>query len=449
MLGRLEVVGGPDAGRSFDLMVGQTLVIGRGRTTATRLTDPRVSRIHCVLEVAGDRFRLTDSGSVSGTLVNGRPVTLQDLAQGDTIRIGETTLRLSPIDIHDRVTIGVDGRGRPPAPKPIAHVDEDVPNGRPAVRQPAPPVHQPAPPVHDPSPPAPRPAIAAAPNLSGHTVSHYAIVSPIAIGRSGVVYKARDVRDGKTVAFKVLGPEFSARGDKFRRFARAIETVIGLRHENLVAVYAGAGKTNDVCWIAMEYVEGESLTKLIQRLVAVDMLEWRHALTVAVQIARALDAAHRHQIIHRNITPSNILIRKSDGVAKLNDLILAKATEGAVNAKLTAPGELLSDLLYTPPERTLQNAASDARSDIYSLGATIYALLTGRPPFEGKAVSDTVAKIRNIDPIKPRKYQLMMPDPFQAIVLSMLAKRPDERPQSAADLIRVLEKIASHEGINP
>jgi serine/threonine-protein kinase len=283
-------------------------------------------------------------------------------------------------------------------------------------------------------------------NLSGHTVSHYAIAAPIARGRSGVIYKARDLRDGKTVAFKVLGPEYSARKDKFRRFARAIETVISLRHENLVAVYAGAGKTNDACWIAMEYVDGESLTKLIARLVVVDMLDWRFALTVAVQIARALEAAHRHQIIHRNITPSNILIRKVDSVAKLNDLILAKATEEVMQENVTAPGELLSDLLYTPPERTRQNAPLDPRSDIYSLGATVYTLIAGRPPFEGKTLADTVAKIRTIEPIKPKKFQLSIPDAFQGILLAMMAKSPEDRPQTATELVRVLEKIALHEG---
>jgi pSer/pThr/pTyr-binding forkhead associated (FHA) protein len=444
MLGRLEVVAGPDTGRCFELVVGQTLVIGRGRTTATRLTDPRVSRIHCVLEVASDRFRLTDSGSVSGTLVNGRPVTLQDLVQGDTIRIGETTLRLSPVDVHDRTTVGADQRVRTPSP-PWQDV-LDTPSG-PLAPDPVAAAPSPRIPPRVQAAPVPRPAIAPVPNLSGHTVSHYAIVGPIAVGRSGVVYRARDLRDGRDVAFKVLGPEYSARKDKFRRFARAIETVIALRHTNIVAVYAGAGKTNDVCWIAMEYVEGESLAKVIQRAGPANMVDWRFTLGVGVHIARALDAAHRHHIIHRNITPSNILIRKSDTVAKLNDLILAKATEDDSNAKVTAPGELLSDLNYTPPERTRQNAALDARSDIYSLGATLYTLLTARPPFVGNSLSETVAKIRTIEPIKPKKYQLAIPDLFQEVILSTLAKSADDRPQSAAELVDTMERIASYEGL--
>jgi serine/threonine protein kinase len=436
MLGRLEVVEGSDAGRSFDLVPGQTLVIGRGRSTATRLTDPRVSRVHCVLEVADGRLRLTDSGSVSGTIVNGRPVSVHDLRPGDMIRIGETALRLAIVDVHDRATVGV---------------ALGVPN-RPPVVDPSPPTPRvilpPAPPNVNLPPPEPRPVLAGgAPNLSGHTVSHYAIGSPLARGRSGTVYKARDLRDGKSVAFKVLDPEYTATRDKFRRFARAVETVVGLRHENLVSVYAGAGRANNVCWIAMEYVDGDSLTKVIQRAGIASMLDWRYALTIAVQVARALDAAHQHKVIHRNITPSNILIRKADNIAKLNDLILAKAIEGAINDKLSASGELLSDLDFTPPERTWRDATVDARSDIYSLGATVYALVTTHPPFEGTSLADTVAKIRTAEPVKPRKYQLAIPDPFQEIVVMMLAKRPEDRPRSAAELVRALERIAQYQGM--
>ena len=406
MVGRLKVTYGPDAGHCFDLADGQILVIGRGRDTATRLTDPRVSRNHCVLEVRRGQFRLTDRGSASGTLVNGVAVTTRNLSPGDSIRVGETTLVLTLADVHDCVTI-TGGN----APRPVAQ------------------------------------RAAGVKDLSGQTLSHYDILAPIARGRTGVVYKARDQRDGNAVALKLLGPEYSRCKEEFRRFARAVQTVVKLRHENLVAVYAGAGKANDVCWIAMEYVDGERLTEVIRRIGPANMLDWRYALKVAAQIARALDAAHRKQIIHRNITPANILIRHGDNLAKLNDLILAKATEGMLDRQITAPGEIVGDLRYTPPERTGDSAVVDPRSDIYSLGATVYALLTGRPPFEGHSLPETIVQIRTAVPVPPRKYQLAIPELFQDVVLSMLAKRPEDRPQSAADLLQTLERTARFEGI--
>jgi serine/threonine protein kinase len=412
MVGLLKVVDGLDAGRCFDLAEGQTLVIGRGRDTATRLTDLRVSRVHCVLEVSGGRFHLTDSGSASGTLVNGVAITTRDLSPGDTIRVGETTLVLTPADVHEQATITSGG-----APHPVAHAHAHT--------------HTPA----------------AVKDLSGQILASYEILSPIARGRTGVVYKARDRRDGKLVALKVLGPEYSRRQEEFRRFARAVQTVVKLRHENLVAVYAGAGKRNVLCWIAMELVDGESLTEVIRRIGPANMLDWRYSLKVAAQVARALDAAHKSKIIHRNITPANILIRRRDNLAKLNDLILAKATEGMLDRQITAPGELVGDVRYMPPERTGESAEVDPRCDLYSLGATVYSLLTGRPPFEGHSLPETIAQIRTAAPVPPRKYQLAIPELFQDVVLSMLSKRPEDRPSSAAALLQTLERTARYQGL--
>ena len=406
VVGQLVVAAGPDSGRGFALADGQTLVIGRGRDSATHLTDPRVSRVHCVLEVSRGRFRLTDNASASGTRVNGIAVTTCDVSPGDTIRVGETTLILCFAGVHDRGTI-TDGSPARPVATPQAVVND----------------------------------------LGGQLISHYEVIAPIARGRSGVIFKARDRRDGKVVALKVLDPEYCRRKKEFQRFARAIHTVVKLRHENLVSVYAGAGKTNVVCWIAMEFVDGESLTEVIRRIGPANMLDWRYALKVAAQVARALDAAHASQIVHRNISPANILIRRGDNLAKLNDLILAKATEGMLNRQITMPGEIVGDLRYTPPERTGDLSVVDTRSDIYSLGATVYALLTGRPPFEGYSVPETIARIRTAAPVPPRKYQLAIPELLQDVVLSTLAKRPEDRPRTAADLLLALERTARYQGV--
>ncbi len=217
-----------------------------------------------------------------------------------------------------------------------------------------------------------------------------------------------------------------------------MKTMLPLRHPNLVALY-GAGKKGPYCWIAMEFVQGESLTQVIQRIGVAGMLDWRHAFRIAVHIARALDFAHGRHIVHRNMTPQNVLIREGDLETKLGDLMLAKATEGSMAQQITQANEMLGDLRYMSPEQTFGPEQTDERSDIYSLGALLYATLTGQPPFEGGSLFETITQIRQAAVVMPKKYQMSIPDAFQAVVLKMLAKRPEDRYQTAADLLRELE----------
>ena len=406
MLGYLRVIAGPDDGRMFNLDEGQKMLIGRSEKTDTRLKDLQVSRIHCEVKGAGGKIHITDNESVGGTFVNGQRVQEHTLKEGDVIQIGTTQLKVHLAGIADADTVVA-------AQKP-----------------------------------AKAPAVDAS-NLTGSTISNYEIGPRLARGKSGTVYKAKDTRDGRAVAFKVMHQGFADDEDDVQRFIRAMETARSLKHPNIVALY-GAGKSGPNCWIAMEYVEGESLTKVIQRIGTVaNMLEWHYALTVAVHVARALEVAHEQHIIHRNVMPENILIPKGPTLsAKLGDFMLAKALDGIKAKAITKPGELVGDLVFMAPERTRSDAAVDTRSDIYSLGATLYVLLTGRKPFEGKSMIDMLAKIRQEDPVPPKKYQLSIPDAFQDLVLKMMAKRPELRVQDPVTLVRDLERIAKYQGMS-
>jgi serine/threonine protein kinase len=406
MAGQLTIIAGPDAGRVFLLEEGKTLVIGRGQTTETHLHDPRVSRTHCQVVAEAGRVLLTDSGSAAGTLVNNVSVSTHELKPGDLITIGDTQIQYQLENMADDTTRV--GAARAPKADAIA-------------------------PRH-------------LADLTGTTLSHYEIGPVLANGKSGIVFKARDTKDGRTVALKVLWPEFSKKDKEMQRFVRAMKTMLPLKHPNLVGLY-GAGKTSEHCWIAMEFVDGESLTQVIQRIGAAGMLDWRHGLRVAIHVARALEFAAEHAIIHRNITPTNILVRGEDKLTKLGDLMLAKALEGTQVEQITRPGELIGDLAYMSPERTRHNVEVDGRSDIYSLGATVYALLTGRPPCEGAGVPDTIKKIRQTEPVKPKKYQLAIPDSFEGTVLRMLAKRPEDRFQTPKDLLVDLNRVAKFQGV--
>jgi serine/threonine-protein kinase len=225
-----------------------------------------------------------------------------------------------------------------------------------------------------------------------------------------------------------------------------MKTVLGLQHPHLVTLLA-AGKTGPFCWVAMEYVEGESLSQVIHRIGVAGMLDWRYGYRVAVQVGRALAYAHDKSIIHRNVTPSNILLRTADKVAMLGDLMLAKALEGTLAQQVTRPGELIGDIGYMSPERTRGVGDIDGRSDIYGLGATVYALVAGRPPFTAGALPELIMKIRNAEPDKPKKYQMSIPDLFQGSIMKMLAKRPEDRFQTAEDLLADLERVGKFAGI--
>jgi len=284
-------------------------------------------------------------------------------------------------------------------------------------------------------------------DLAGKTLAHFEVGSIIAKRQSGVVFKARDTKENRDVALKVLKPDFSKDEDDMQRFIRAMKTMLPLRHPNLVALY-GAGRTGNHCWVAMELVDGESLTQIIHRIGMAGMLDWRYALRVAIHIGRALAFAQEHSIIHRNITPQNIMVQNSDKLAKLGDLMLAKALEGTNAEQITRPGELVGDVHYMSPERTRGNADEvDGRSDIYSLGATTYALLTGRPPFEGGSLVEPITKIRQAEPVKPTKFQLTIPGLLEGTVLRMLAKRPADRFQTAAEMLADLERVAKYQGL--
>jgi len=410
---RLLVIAGADTTRTFPLTPGETLLIGRGQASATRLSDLAVSKVHCQVEWEGEHAVVVDHQSKSGTFVNGRRVLRQQLHPGDVIRIGETQLRVEEESTAAAGAAGqetLDGSSPPPGlPVPAAG------------------------------------GVLA--GLSGKTLGDYTVGPFVAQGRSGVVFRAQDVRLKRTVALKVFWPEFLQKDEEVQRFVRAIKTMLPLRHPNLVALYA-AGKTGAHCWVAMEYVEGESLAEVLKNSGPAGCLDWHTALRVAVHVGRAMEYARHNGIVHRNITPENVLIRRSDGLAKLGDLMRAKALYGMLAEKITAAGELVGEFRYLAPEGTMGGSRVDNRSDIYSLGALVYTLLAGRPPFEAEKVPELLELIRTAEPTPPASFQPSLPAAFEAAVLKMLRKEPGERYQTAAELVRELEQVAAQQGVS-
>jgi serine/threonine protein kinase len=406
---KLVVLAGPDEGRVFELG-HDPLLLGRSRATGGHLLDSHVSRVHCQVQPEGNGFTVADFDSGGGTFVNGQRTSKHLLQPGDIIRIGNTRLQF---------IIEADHAASPPVAKPEAA--KDLPTATPI--------------------PGPRASNWAA-GLAGQKFYHYKIGSALARSKMGYVFHARDTRRNFPVALKILDPGFSQSETAVKRFVEAMKLVLPLRHPNLVKVY-GAGKTGVHCWVATEYVNGESLAAVIGRIESGSMLDWRDVLKVGVYLGRALDYAHHKRLVHQNVTPTNILIGKTMAETKLADLMLAAAVEGDPTTPASTDGAPPERLAYMPPERT-EGAGKpvDARADIYSLGATLYAMFTGHPPFQANTVAELVEKIRHEAPIPLKSQQLGVPETLEQIVHKMLAKPPEDRIQSAKVLVRHLEAVA-------
>lgn len=285
------------------------------------------------------------------------------------------------------------------------------------------------------------PIVASLKELVGRELVQFQVESIVGESPSGVVFRARDRLKDRTVALKVLQPEFLS-GDvvKVKRFLRAMRAMVPVRHPYLLRILAG-GRTGPYCWIAHEYIEGESVAQLIQRCHRTDGTAWPDAFLILGQMAAALNRLSQQRIVHRGVTPRNILIRQSDGVCKLGGVLLAKVLTDAEDERLTQGGERLGELAYLSPEQC-RGRDVDFRSDLYSLGATAYAVLTGRPPCLAKSVGETILQIQTKIPELPRARRPDIPETVEEIVMKLLAKNPSERYSDAATLLDECRRFA-------
>jgi len=427
MAKRLSVIDGADQGRVFPLPEVGAVLIGSSRgETNIFLHDPDVASIHCEVEIKGGRVSVTNREAHYGTLVNGARITQRALQPGDVIRIGRSFLRLEERESQPR----------------------DEPDDAPPASQ--------LPSTSLPYLPPERLG-----ELTGLTLGNFQLGPLLGHGHYGPVFRAHDVKRDQAVAVKVLPPIFPADKEEMERFVAAVKPVLFLQHPGLVLL-RGIGKTGPYVWLARQLIDGESLAARLQRpnprprikwrpalrneVAANRALEWRFALRVAVQITRALEFMHRRHLLHLNVTPGNILLDAETGVARLNDLGFWEALVGSKLQQKVLEGKFLAELPYLSPEQVDPDAAVDEFSDQYSLGAVIYTLLTGRPPCQGKTPEETIAQIRSYVPTKPKKVQRFMPDEFQAVVLRMLAKRPEERYTDPGSLLEELKNIATNQG---
>jgi serine/threonine protein kinase len=422
---KLMVIAGPSEGKVFTLKQESETTIGRGENAQLMVKDQTVSRVHCVVEYFGERVFVRDNGSKTGTRVNGRPITEPyELKSDEVISVGTTKLKFERIlDIEKQIEenrmgdIGMriipmagEKRSEPPKDQVVFEDDDEDENQHEELLA-----------------------------LKGTKLAHYQIHEVVGVGNSGVVFRAHDFKEDREVALKVYESEFAKKDEDLQRFIRAVKTMLPMRHSNLVTLYGG-GKTGPYCWMAMEYVEGESLKDTIARIGRAGKIDWKPALRVAIDINCGLHYIHSENIIHRNLSPGNILFSRL-GTVKLGSLILAKALSGALAKDVTVAGNFLGEVRFLAPEQVGAGGSVDARADIYSLGILVYAMLTGKTPFEGGTPMQTAQWIVQKEATPPRRVNPQIPEQVEKIVLKMISKKPEARYQTAADLIAELEQL--------
>ena len=257
----------------------------------------------------------------------------------------------------------------------------------------------------------------------------YEILEKIGTGGMSDVYKAKCHKLNRFVAIKVLKQEFSENANFVSKFRTEAQAAAGLMHPNIVNVY-DVGEENGIYYFVMEMVEGITLKKYIEKKARLSVKE---AISIAIQVSMGIEAAHNNHIIHRDIKPQNIMISK-EGKVKVTDFGIAKAATSN-----TITSNVMGSVHYTSPEQA-RGGYSDEKSDIYSLGITMFEMLTGRVPFNGETTVAIAIKHIQEEMPSPREYVPEIPVSVEQIVFKCCQKSPDRRYQSMAELIDDLKQ---------
>ena len=267
-------------------------------------------------------------------------------------------------------------------------------------------------------------------NLVGKVIGNrYEILEKIGEGGMATVYKARCNILKRYVAVKVLREEFTTDEEFIRRFNTEAQAAASLTHPNIVSIF-DVGHEDNVYYIVMELVQGKTLKEIINE---DGVLPWKWSVNIVIQVASALETAHKNNIVHRDIKPHNIIITE-DGIAKVTDFGIAKAVS---NSTITAFGTTIGSVHYFSPEHA-RGGYTDAKSDIYSLGVVMYEMLTGRVPFDADTPVSIALKHMQEKPVEPMKLNPSIPFAINKIIMKAMEKEPSLRYQNATEMLKDL-----------
>ena len=418
---RLSFQSGHHRGQSFEFTSPRTLVLGRSTQSDVQIYDQRISRRHCAIKLEDGRARIKDLGTANGTLLNGSVIRETQLASGDRLTLGETEL-----EVHLR-------RDDPPIP-PTEPLKAVGPAEYCALCQAA----------------ISADHLALANRRKGKVLCHtcsppllvpgYRLEKKLGEGAMGIVYLAHDEKRQCLVALKVLKSRGEIDGETRARFAREINTSAQLTHPNVVRVL-DCGEAKPHLYYTMEFVPGKSLKAYIEQHGALPLPS---VLRVSVQIADALEHARVNNVVHRDVKPENVIVQ-ADGHAKLADFGLAKNVLSSGASGLTRPGDGLGTLPYMPPEQIADAVYADHRSDVYSLGASIYHMLTGQTPFRAKTPVAFFKLIREETPQPISEFRKDVPFVLIRMIEKSMAKSVDDRYQTVADMAMIMRQFLQSE----
>lgn len=275
-------------------------------------------------------------------------------------------------------------------------------------------------------------------NIGKKLDGRYEITELIGVGGMADVYKANDVMENRTVAVKILKPEFSQNEEFLRRFRNESKAIAVLSHPNIVKIY-DVGFTDEIQFIVMEYIDGITLKEFIEQQ---GVLKWKDALHFVTQILRALQHAHDKGIVHRDIKPQNIMLF-TDGTIKVMDFGIARFSR--IDGK-TLSDKTIGSVHYISPEQA-RGDMTDERSDIYSVGVMLYEMLTGRKPFDGENPVAIALKHMQETAVSPREIMPSIPEALEEIVIHAMERDPARRYQSAAEMIRDIDTFKLNQSV--
>ena len=465
MIVTLLVTRGADGGKTFRLLDGDTKVIGRSARSDIILQDVGISRQHCRVRVSESGVSIRDMNSKNGTAVNGQRIRSETvLTDGDLIEVGRSLLkvRLEPalaaeiveeepspdqpalqieaplVDVNHEAS----GREKEEAAPQLRlmgafeqYLEEPTAERKPLGSGEGEP-RLAIQPIKDEAPPV-QPDRLIEKVIAGCRVEALAGEDEISH-----IYRGVQLSMERPISLKVLLPSMTHDSIAVDRFIQTARAGGKLSHPNIVQVF-DAGEEGGLYFIALELVDGKCVRELLRERGRNRPLDPAQTVGIISQVVEALEYAHSQSLLHRNITPDNILVTKH-GIAKLAEIGFAKSLEDSGLRKPTRPGEQLDALYFSAPE-VLQNpkAASDL-SDIYSLGSVMFLMLSGHPPFRGASEMQIMEKVRQGRHESLQKLQRSVPDEIVRIVDRAMAAHPRKRYQNASELQQGLRRARDH-----